>query len=207
MILPRLKLAIMSFSLVSIIIPNSRTVYVLDVPAEDVSNDKDDTSNQQKSSDSGLEKMRLMAQFKPEENEFLAKDGYYQVEKFDFVASNGSDICPLNNCVYSVENTEFRPNSPNVGYVFEGRLTVTNMKDDMRKSEFYYFNIGFDKTCEEERNRTNIQFLEATFGLGKFSLIPGIDYNITNATLLLDKKNPSLTIYGERTHLTSLKFL
>jgi hypothetical protein len=201
MIMPKLKLAIMSFSLVSIIILNSRTVYVLDVPAEDVSNDKNDTSNQQKSLDSGLEKMRLIAQFKPEENEFLAKDGFYQVEKFSFVASNGSEICPLNNCIYSAENTQFRPNSPNVGYVFEGRLTVTTVEDGTKKSEFYYFNVGFDKTSEEERNGTNIQFLEASFGLGKFNLIPGIDYNITNATLLLDKKNPSLTIYGERTHL------
>jgi hypothetical protein len=200
MILPRLKLAIISFSLVSIIIPNFRTVYVLDVPTENVRNDNNDTSNQQKSSDSVLEKMRLIAQLKPEENEFLANDGYYQVQKFGFVASNGSEICPLNNCIYSVENTQIRPNSPNVGYVFEGRLTVTTVEDGMKKSEYYYFNVGFDKTSEEERNGTNIQFLEATFGLGKFSLIPGIDYNITNATLLLDKKNPSLTIYGERTH-------
>ena len=198
MIMPGLKLAIISFSLVSIIIPNFRTVYVLDVPTEDVRNDNNDTSNQ-KSSDSGLEKMRLIAQFKPDENEFLAKDGYYQVQKFGFVASNGSEICPFNNCIYSVENTQFRPNSPNVGYVFEGRLTVTPVEDGMKKSEFY-FNVGFDKTSEEERTGTNIQFLEATFGLGKFSLIPGIDYNITNATLLLDKKNPTLTIYGERTH-------
>ena len=200
MIMSRLKLAIMSFSLVSIIIPNSRTIYVLDVPAEDVSNDNNDTSNQQKSSDSGLEKMRLIAQFKPEENEFLAKDGYYQVEKFDFVASKGSEICPLNNCIYSVENTQFRPNSPNVGYVFEGRLTVTTIEDGMKKSEFYYFNVGFDKKSEEERTGTNIQFLEATIGLGKFSLIPGFEYNITNATVLVDKNNPSLIIYGERTH-------
>ena len=200
MILPRLKLAIISFSLVSIIIPNFRTVYVLDVPTENVRNDNNDTSNQQKSSDSVLEKMRLIAQLKPEENEFLANDGYYQVQKFGFVASNGSEICPLNNCIYSVENTQFRPNSPNVGYVFEGRLTVTTVEDGMKKLEYYYFNVGFNKTSEGERNGTNIQFLEATFGLGKFSLIPGIDYNITNATLLLEKKNPSLTIYGERTH-------
>ena len=199
MIMPRLKLAIMSFSLVSIIMLNSRTVYVLDVPAEDVSNDKYDTSYGQKYSDSGLENMRLIAQFKPEENEFLAKDGYYQVEKFDFVASNGSEICPLNNCIYSVENTEFRPNSPNAGYVFEGRLTVTTVEDGMKKSEYYYFNVGFDKKSEEERTGTIIQLLETTTGLGKFSLIPGFDYNITNATLLVDKKNPSLTIYAERT--------
>ena len=194
MIRPRLKLAIVSFSLVSIIIPNFRTVYVLDVSTEDGRNDTNDTSN------SGLEKMRLTAQFKPEENEFLAKDGYYQVQKFVFFATNSSEICPLNNCIYSMDNTELRPNSPNVGYVFEGRLTVTTIEDSMKKSEFYYFNVGFDKTSKEERTGTNLKLLEATSELEKFNLIPGIDYNITNATLLLDKKNPLLTIYGERTH-------
>jgi hypothetical protein len=199
MITPRLKLAIISFSLVSIIIPNYRTIYVLALPTEEVSNDNNNSSNQ-KSSDSGLEKMRMIAQFKPEKNEFLAKGGYYQIQKFGFVASKGSEICPLNNCTYSVENTQFRPNSPNVGYIFEGRLSVTTVEDGIKKSDFYYFNVGFDKTSERERTGTNIQFLEATSGLGKFSLIPGFDYNITNATLLVDKKNPSLTIYGERTH-------
>ena len=200
MIMLRLKLAIISFSLVSIMVPNFRTIYALDVPTEDVRNDNNDTSNQQNSSDSGSEQMTLIAQFKPEENEFLGKDGYYQVQKFDFVASNGSDICPLNNCIYSVENTQFRPNSANVGYVFEGRLTVIAVEDGVEKSEFYYFNVGLDKTSEEERNGTTIQFLEATSGLGTFSFIPGIDYNIINATLLVDKKSPSLTIYSERAH-------
>jgi hypothetical protein len=33
-----------------------------------------------------------------------------------------------------------------------------------------------------------------------FSFIPGIDYNIINATLLVDKESPLLTIYGERAH-------
>ncbi|MGB8160929.1 MAG: hypothetical protein WCE93_12345 [Nitrososphaeraceae archaeon] len=53
---------------------------------------------------------------------------------------------------------------------------------------------------ERERNGTTIQFLEATFGVGIFSFIPGIDYNIINATLLVDKESPVLAIYGERTH-------
>ena len=199
MIMLRLKLAIISFSLVGLIVPNFKTIYALDAPTEDVKNDNNDTSTKQNSSDSGLEKMTLIAQFKPEQNEFLAKDGYYQVQEFDFVASNGSEICPLNNCKYSVENTQFRPNSATGSYVFEGRLTVTTVEDGVKKSEFYYFNVGFDKTTEEEKNGTTIQFLGAIFGLGTFSLIPGIDYNITNATLVVDKKNPSLTIYGERT--------
>ena len=89
--------------------------------------------------------------------------------------SNSSEICPLNNCKYSVQNTQFRPNSVGEGYVFEGRLTVIAVEDGGEKSEFYYFNVGFDKTIEEERNGTAIQFLGAIFGLGTFSLIPRLD--------------------------------
>jgi hypothetical protein len=184
MIMLRLKLVIISVSLVSIIVPYFKTIYSLDV--------------QQNSSDSRLEQMVLKAQFKPDENQFLANDGYYQIQKFNFVASNDSEICPLNNCKYGVQNTQFRPNSVSAGYVFEGRLTVTTIEDGVKKSEFYYFNVGFDKTSEKEINGSNIQILEAPFGLGMFSFIPGIDYNIINATLLVDKKSPSLTIYGER---------
>ena len=182
MIMLRLKLVIISVSLVSLIVPYFKTIYSLDV--------------QQNPS----EQMVLKAQFKPDENQFLAKDGYYQVQKFNFIASNDSKICPLNNCKYGVQNTQFRPNSVGEGYVFEGRLTVTTIEDGVKKSEFYYFNVGFDKTSEKEINGTNIQILEAQFGLGMFSFIPGIDYNIINATLLVDKESPLLTIYGERPH-------
>jgi hypothetical protein len=42
--------------------------------------------------------------------------------------------------------------------------------------------------------------LEATIGAGIFSFIPGINYNIINATLLVDKESPLLIVYGERTH-------
>ena len=114
--------------------------------------------------------MVLKAQFKPDENQFLAKDGYYQVQKFNFVASNDSEICPLNDCKYGVQNTQFSPNSVSVGYVFEGRLTAITIEDGVKKSEFYYFNVGFDKTSEKEINGTNIQILKAPFGLGMFTL-------------------------------------
>jgi hypothetical protein len=134
--------------------------------------------------------MVLKTEIKPDENQFLAEEGYYQVQKFGFIVSNSSEICPLNNCKYSVQNTQFRPNSVGEGYVFEGRLTVIAVEDGVEKSEFYYFNVGFDKKSEEERNGTTIQFLEATSGLGTFSFIPGIDYKIINATLLVDKKKP-----------------
>jgi hypothetical protein len=186
MIILRLKLVILSVSLLSIIIPYFKTIYSLDV--------------QQNSSNFGLEQMVLKTEFKPDENQFLAEDGYYQVQKFGFIVNNSCEICPLNNCKYSVQNTQFRPISIGGGYVFEGRLTVIAVEDGVEKSKFYYFNVGFDKKSEEERNGTTIQFLEATSVLGTFSFIPGIDYNIINAILLVDKKSLSLTIYGERPH-------
>jgi len=192
MITLRLKLVIISVSLMSIIVPNFRTIYGLGVLLEDTGDNNNIGSTNE------LEEMELKAQFKLDENQFLAKDGYYQVQKFNFVASNDSEICPLNNCKYSVQNTQFRPNSVGEGYVFEGRLTVIAVEDGIEKSDFYYFNVGFDKKSEEERNGMTIQFLEATPVLGTFSFIPGIDYNIINATLLVDKESPSLTIYGER---------
>jgi hypothetical protein len=40
------------------------------------------------------------------------------------------------------------PNSVSGGYVFEGRLTVTKVEDGVKKSEFYYFNVGFDKNTK-----------------------------------------------------------
>ena len=67
-----------------------------------------------------------------------------------------------------------------------------------RNLSFITLMLVLTKTSEEETNGTAIQFLEATSVLGTFSFIPGIDYSIINATLLVDKKSPSLTIYGER---------
>ena len=197
----RFKLVIISVSLIVIIVPNFRTIDGLDVLLGDIGDDNNSAStNWQNSSDSGLEQMELKAQFKLDENQFLAEGGYYQVQKFSFIASNGSEICPLNNCKYGVENSQFRPYSVSGGYIFEGRLTVTTVEDGVKKSEFYYFNVGFDKKHERERDGTTIQFSEATFGPGKFSFIPRIDYNIINATLLVDKESPLLIVYGERTH-------
>src|SRR6476620_12404027 len=135
MVMVRLKLVIISVSLMSIIVPNFRTIYGLGVLLDD----------KYIASTNELEEMELKAQFKLDENQFLAKDGYYQVQKFGFIVSNSSEICPLNNCKYSVQNTQFRPNSVGEGYVFEGRLTVIAVEDGIEKPDFYYFNVGFDK--------------------------------------------------------------
>lgn len=66
MIMLRLKLVILSVSLLSIIIPYFKTIYSLDV--------------QQNSLYSRLEQMVLKAQLKPDENQFLAEDGDRQGE-------------------------------------------------------------------------------------------------------------------------------
>ncbi|MGB5091221.1 MAG: hypothetical protein WBN72_09790 [Nitrososphaeraceae archaeon] len=50
-----------------------------------------------------------------------------------------------------------------------------------------------DKTGEEKRNGKTLQSLDGTFGIG-----PHISYDITNATMKVDDKNPVLTIQGER---------
>jgi hypothetical protein len=175
----------------------------LDAPLEDVeSSDNNQTGTAiQNSSSPADEVMVLKAQMKPDSNPFLAKDGWYQVKKFGFVASNGSQICPLNNCKYGVENSQFTPNSISGGYVFEGRLKVTISEDNTKKSKFYDFRVDLNKASEEERNGKKVQFLEGTFGFGKDKFSPDFDYDITNATYSVDKKSPLLTIHAERSPL------
>jgi hypothetical protein len=88
MIMVTFKLVIISVSLIVIIVPNFRTVYGLGVLLEDTGDDNNSAStnwpNWQNSSDSGLEQMELKAKFKPDENPFLAEDGFYQVQKFGY---------------------------------------------------------------------------------------------------------------------------
>jgi hypothetical protein len=139
--------------------------------------------------------MTLKAALKPHENEFL--EDYFQIKKFGFVPSNGSEICPSNNCKYGVEEGEFSPNYSG-GYTFNGKLKVTTEEGDVKKSKFYDFRVDLDKVGEEESGGEKTQTLEGTFGLGKDTFNPDISYDITNATLLVDEKNPVLTIQGER---------
>jgi hypothetical protein len=176
-------------------LPNAKAQ--MDIPLEDVGNESaNDTANGTESSD-GLEQFTVKAQLKPDENNFLADEGYYEIKKFGFVTSNGSEICPSNNCKYGVEEGQFR-SSYDGGYVFEGKLKVTTQEGDVKKSKFYDFNVDLDKTGEEEVGGEITQALEGTFGLGGDTFNPEITYDITNATLLVDEKSPVLTIQGER---------
>jgi hypothetical protein len=171
----------------------------LDIPLEDVENGLEngtasgtnDTSNQ------GEDQITLKAELKPDDNQFLAEDGYYDIRKFGFVASNGSELCPQNNCKYGVEQGQFNPDYSG-GYSFDGRLKVTIEEDDAKKSKFYDFSVSLAKTSEEERDGEILQFLEGSFGFGENQFSPEISYDITNATLKVDEKNPVLTIQAER---------
>jgi hypothetical protein len=153
--------------------------------------DTESTTGAQPGNITGMDQITLKAQMKPDE--FLADNGYYQVKKFGFVASNNSEICPSNNCKYTVENGQLRSNKVTGGYVFRGQIKVTTEESDVKKSKFYDFRVNLDKTGEEERNGETLQSLGGTFGLGQ-----DITYDITNATLKVDDKNPIITIQAER---------
>ena len=146
----------------------------------------------------GTEQMTLKAQLKPSSNQFL-KD-YFDVKKFGFVASNGSEICPQNNCKYTIEGGQFSQSGGTNS--FQGKLKVTSQEEDVKKSKFYNFIVLLDKTGEQESNGKTIQtfggYLGGGFGLGANMFSPEIKYDITNATLVVDDKNPVLTIQGQR---------
>jgi hypothetical protein len=167
-----------------------------EIPLEEVGNESENETRTETDPD-GLEQMTLKAQLKPHENEFLADDGYYEIKKFGFVSSNGSELCSSNDCKYGVEEGQFNPNFSG-GYSFSGKLKVTTQDGEVKKSKFYNFDVSFDKTGEEERDGETLQFLEGTFELGGDTFNPEISYDVTNATLKVDEKSPVLTIQGER---------
>jgi len=142
----------------------------------------------------GAEQIALKAEMKPHSIQFSSGflNGSSEIKRFGFVASHGNEICPKNNCKYGVENGELSPNY-NGGYSFDGKLKVTTQEEQVKKSKFYDLTVNLVKTSEEERNGHTIETLDGTVAIG-----PDITYDITNATLNVDDKNPVLTIQGER---------
>lgn len=145
-----------------------------------------DTGNNNATSNSGLEQMTMKAQLK---STFLKNA--YDIKKFRFSVSDGSEICPSNNCEYRVEDGHFY-NHGSLGYSLTGKLKVTMPGKDTTKSIFQDFRFRLDKIGEEITNGQKTQTFEGD-GTGS-----GLEYDITNATLQLGK-NPTLTIHGERT--------
>jgi len=163
-----------------------------DIPMEDVG---DESNNQtagnitgtESGNITGTEQITLKAQFKP-----LIQKDLFTIKKFGFVASDGSEICPQNNCKYGVEGGQLSTFGGG-SYLFYGKLKVTTQEGDAKKSKFYDFSEVLDKTGEEKRNGETLESLEGTFAVG-----PHITHQITNATMKVGDKNPELRIQGER---------
>lgn len=187
-------------NMILLLVASSCSVFIQgDVSLKDVDDSfGTDAYDEMDVSDLGTEQITLNVYLQPHEDEFLADDGYYGIKKFSFVTTNGSEICPLNQCKFSIEDGEFRPNSYSGGYTFEGRLKVTIEDGETKKSKFYNFNADLDKIAEEETRSKTIEILEGTLEFGNKKFDPDFKFDVTNGTLLVNNKNPILTILGER---------
>ena len=134
--------------------------------------------------------------FKPHENEFLAKDGYYQIYAQGVNATKGSKLCPSGNCQYSIENGQFSPNTFSGGYVFEGILKVSIVTNDTINSNFYPFRVDLDKTASQEKQGQTTEILTGSIKFGRNTFSPDFEYNVTNGQLLVDPISPVLTLEG-----------
>lgn len=148
---------------------------------------KSESNNQKAANMNGTEQVALKAQLK--KSSLLT--GWYDIKKFSLAVSDDSQICPSNNCKFSVENGKIFSLADS--YRADGKLKVTVLEDGTSKSTLYPLGVTLDKTAEEESHGQKIETLSGTFEVG-----PHITYQVTNATLQVDKNSPVLTIQGER---------
>jgi len=162
---------------------NDNTGVIISHPDETETNTANNTS-----SNFRTEQLTLKAQI----NEDDLLDGWYDIKKFRLALSEGSEICPSNNCEYRVQDGKIFSLGDS-SYTIDGKLKVTIPQDDSSKSKLYPLGMNLDLTGEEETNGQTIQNYDGTFSIG-----PDTTYVVTNATLEVDKKNPVLTIQAER---------
>jgi hypothetical protein len=146
----------------------------------------------------GADTISMKMQLKPHENEFLAKDGYYQVRTFELTANNAKGICMTNNCQFTIGNAEFRPNNASGGYVFEGILKSTISKADEKISKFINMHVDLGKTGSVERAGKTTEMLEGQIDFGKNSFSPDFTYKVVNGTLQTDPHSPILNLQAKR---------
>jgi hypothetical protein len=136
----------------------------------------------------------MVVYFKPHENEFLAKDGYYQIFAQGVNASKGSTLCPSGNCQYHIDNGQFSPNIFSGGYVFEGILKVSVVTNDTINSNFYPFRADLDKTASQEKNCQTTEMLQGSIKFGRNTFSPDFEYNVTDGKLLVHPTSPVLML-------------
>lgn len=146
----------------------------------------------------GADTISIKVQLKPHENEFLAKEGYYQVATFQLTADNATGICTSASCQFSIENAELRPNTASGGYVFEGILKSTVSKADVKTSKFINIHVDLDKTGSVERVGKTTEILEGQIDFGKNRSSPDFAYKVVNGTLETDPHSRILDLQGKR---------
>jgi hypothetical protein len=150
------------------------------------------TLAQQKPTDS----LTMTVNLQTHENEFLANQGYFQVNTLDMNASKGSKLCPSGDCQYSIENADFSPNTITGGYVFQGLLKVsTTAADGTINSKFYPMRAELDKTASQEKEGQTTEILDGSIKFGKNVFSPEFEYKVANGTLLVDPSAPVLSLH------------
>ena len=139
----------------------------------------------------------LRVNLQPHENEFLADDGWYKIDSFQFATDSTEEFCPSNNCEYDIEDGEFRPNDISGGYVFDGKLKVSTTEGDTIKSKFYLLNADLEKAGSEETSSGLTEILEGDIGFGGTTFEPEFQYRVVNGTLEVDEQSPTLSLRGE----------
>jgi hypothetical protein len=136
----------------------------------------------------------LRAELQPHENEFLAEDGWYRINSFQFIANDTEEFCPSNNCEYEIENGEVRPDSFTGGYVFDGNLKVTITEGDTKNSKFYNMRADLEKAGSEETPSKLTEIIEGDIGFGGTVIDPDIEYQVVNGTLEVNEQSSTLTL-------------
>ena len=108
-------------------------------------------------------------------------NGYYNVSTWYMNASMGSKVCPPGDCQYSIESTQFSPNTYTGGYSFRGLLKVSVVTNDTTNSKFYPMNVDFDKIASQEKQIQTTEFLQGLINTGRDINNPDFKYKVDNA--------------------------
>jgi hypothetical protein len=134
------------------------------------------------------------AELQPHENGFLAEDGWYRINSFQFIANDSEEFCPSNNCEYEIEEGEVRPDSFTGGYVFDGNLKVTTTEGDTKRSKFYNMRADLEKSGSEETPSKLTEIIEGDIGFGGTVFDPELEYQVVNGTLEVNERSSTLTL-------------
>lgn len=126
--------------------------------------------------------VKLDAEFKPHENPLLSLNDVYQITKLSFDTTD-KNICPTNNCKYSLEKGELRYNAPVSKYAVEGLLRINFNADE--NPRLYDIQIDLMENSTNTYNRT-INFVSGNMSIGGNAVFnPYYEYKVTNGTLTL----------------------